>query len=248
MGGFPVTLATGLKGCSHDNDVAIDATDLYFTENTGMAMPASVVRVPKVGGGALRLMTRTSYWDLGAVASDSLNVYWIDDSEIKVLPKLGGSQQTVASIDLSYSRLIARGGFLYFSQSDSIARVSTAGPFPGVPSALPMGGMLEDFDVTDVSAFFTVPAFDTIGNLPLGGGSWTEIASSPYPSTITVDGSWVYWVSKPPGLTLNEIRKTPVTGGSPSLVAKCNGGPGRIVTDTSHVYWAEGPNLMRAPK
>jgi hypothetical protein len=246
-GGFPVTLATGLRGCSHSN-VEIDATDLYFTENSFPR--TSVVRIPKLGGVVLRLVTKVDTTQYGALASDSLNVYWIDESEIKVLPKLGGSQQTLASISLSPLRLIASGGFLYWNQSDSIARVSTAEPFPGVPGALPVGrSKLVDFNVTDVSVFFTLE-IGSVGNLPLGGGAWTEIASSPpFPEAITVDGSWVYWVSKQAGSeTRTEILKTNVTGGSPSLVVKAGYDPGRIVTDTSHVYWADGSKLMRAPK
>jgi len=244
-GGFPTVLATGLKDCSFGN-IEVDATDLYFTENSSPS--ESVVRVPKAGGSPVRLVATTS-GQLGALATDNLNIYWLDGFDIKTLPKLGGTEQTVASISISTKRLQVRGGFIYWGQSDSIGRVSTSGPFPASSAALPIGNLPADFAVTDTSVFFAVEASGIIGNLPLGGGAWTQLASSqPSPSVVMVDGSYVYWVSVPQSA---EIRKANVTGGSPALVAKATfsfQNVGRVVTDSSHVYWSEGPGLMRAPK
>ena len=243
-GGFPTVLATGLKDCSYGN-IEIDATDLYFTENS--SPNESVVRVPKAGGAIDRVVTAGS--QLGALASDSLNLYWLDGFDIKKLPKLGGTEVVVASINISSKRLLTHGDYLYWGQSDSIARVSTQGPFPATPSSLPIGNVPSDFAVSDTSVFFTVEASGTVGDLPLGGGAWAELATSQSsPSMIAVDGPWVYWVSLP---QVAEIRKVNITGGSPSSVAKSTGFHpyvGRIVTDSTHVYWSQGPDLMRAPK
>jgi len=247
-GGFPTTIATGLNGCSHGN-IEQDATDLYFRE-TGL-LSQSVVRVSKQGGPVTRLVTGINAAS-AVLASDPLNLYWIDGLALTKMPKLGGAKEIVATVGAACfrtKRFVVQGDYVYWGQGNSIQRVKTTGPFPAAPAALPIGNSPRDFAVTDTNVFFTTVQQQggLVGNLPLASGQWTELASNqPTPTSVTVDGSFVYWVSD-----YSEIRKANVTGGSAALVAKEVGSQhdlGRIVTDEAHVYWAEGQSLMRAPK
>lgn len=242
-GGFAATLAAGEKNCPLlSGDVELDLTDLFFIRG------AEVVRLPKTGG---------EFEPLGAtgapaaLASDLDNVYWLDllDEVIRTIPKRGGIEQTLASLEFaSFRRLATQGGYLYWIISDGIARIATSGPFPATPAALTLGNAPDDFALTDTSIFFVAQTAGIVGSLLLMDGAWSELAASESkPERVTTDGSWIYWVSDPNGY---EIRKLNLAGGAPVTVVNSRivNGLGRIVVDATHVYWTEGKTLMRAPK
>lgn len=244
-GAFTTALATGLKGCSYGN-VEIDATDLYVTEHQDNSANSNVVRIHKTDGSLDRVVTTTG--TLGPLASDDRDLYWLAGFDIKTAPKLGGTEEVVTSINSGTKRLLARGGFLYWTESDSIGRVELGGTYPATPSVMSVGNQPEDFTVGTEAAFFTVRAEGLVARLPLTGGAWSELASSqPAPTTVATAGSEVFWVSIQQS---TEIRKANVTGGSPALVAKTSvyQNVGRIVADDTHVYWSQGSDLMRAPR
>jgi hypothetical protein len=67
---------------------------------------------------------------------------------------------------------------------------------------------------------------------------------------LTIDDSWVYYAPAYAGPP-TEIRKVNQKGGSPKAVATTtapNTSLGRIVVDDTHLYWAEGTAIWRAPK
>ena len=242
--GFPTALATGDDGCALGlGNVELDATDLFYIRGL------SVVRLPKTGGVPEPLGTGGAV----ALASDRDSVYyWLDlfDNAVKTAPKRGGAEQTLASIEItSYRRLTASGGYLYWMQPNAIARISTSAPFPAAVSALSVArSSPDDFVVTDKSIFFVSTGEDLVGSLALADGALSLPApAEARPDVITHDNSNRYWVNTGDQA---EIRKMSITGGTPSTIARLSttSSVGRIIADATHVYWAEGRTLMRAPK
>src|SRR5262249_173078 len=95
-GGPPAPLATGTK----TNGLAIAATAVDFTERT----PNVLVPCVPIGGGSVTPILLDESWPW-AVAVDSTNLYWLDNTAnggVYSVPKPGGVTVPLATAKFSY--------------------------------------------------------------------------------------------------------------------------------------------------
>ncbi len=246
-GGFATVLAEGLAGDA-EGKIAVDANHVYLLTNADGS--DQVVRVP-LGGGAIEILATAGSID--GVAIDDDSIFWLDNwaNELKVLPKLGGEPVTASTGVFLGDRMIVRDGFLYFAGSQAINRIPAGGPFPVSPASISLGYDPSDFAIGPTDVFFASTVDQLVAKVPLSGGGLVELATEqPTAEVLTIDDSWVYYAPAYAGPP-TEIRKVNQKGGSPKAVATTtapNTSLGRIVVDDTHLYWAEGTAIWRAPK
>jgi hypothetical protein len=107
VGGTPVQLASSasanLKG------IAIDTDYVYWTESD--ATSGATKRVPKAGGQALTLATPKVP---GSVATDGVNVYYVDGQSIMRVPVGGGAAVPVVTGQMGMGSIFVDSAWVYF--------------------------------------------------------------------------------------------------------------------------------------
>lgn len=241
-GGFPTVLSSAEGKCPFGpNSVVQDNSTLFFLRGTNL------FSLSKTGGVSQQLSEATAM----ALASDSDHVYWMDflDNTLKSLTKTGGTPQTLATVDvLSFRTLTEHGGYLYWVNSEGLARIATGGPLPAAASTLPLDTYPDDFFVADAGIYFTSSSEHSVGRVDAESGLVTTLATAELGlDAITSDNNAVYWLNNG---DRSELRKLSVADGSLTTIAslRARGGSNGIATDETHVYWTQGSTLMRVVK
>jgi len=219
-GGTPITLAA-LGG--YPMGLAVDATNVYLTTTTGCVFSSTghlgyeLMSIPVDGGTPTRLISELSS-DASAhgVAIDNANIYW------------------------SYVELPA--GIYHLSRTEpmlggKILKLPLGG---GTPTVLASGFSQPLSVVVDgTNVYFTDNIGYTVMSVPIAGGLPTTLAKSTdgnEPFVIAVDANHVYWTHGGQGA---EIRRVPLGGGTPTIVASGLNYPNALVIDTTSIYWTE---------
>jgi uncharacterized repeat protein (TIGR03803 family) len=251
---------TLISGLSDPSAVAVDATNLYFTDSV-----AGTVMKAALNGDAPSTLASGQTTPL-AIAVDATSVYWVNDgtapnsyadgSIMKVA--LGGGTPVTLASGQSYAFAIALDATSVYwanegatSSDGTIMKVALGG---GTPITLASGQSNPVGIAVDATSVYWANAGTTsFGNLvddgsvmklPVGGGTPTTLASAQIgPMPIAIDGVSVYWA------TGGTVFKVPLSGGTPITLATGQSYPWLLAVDGTSVYWTNfyGGSVAKVP-
>ena len=212
-----------------------------------------VMAVPVAGGSIDILHADTTYSltdVLKGMTHDDSTLYWIDENDVRSLPKSGGSVTDLAAARTNKPNSITRVGTnLYWIEANcclvhgksSIYRIPTAGGMPAV---------VHDSLVTPVSIasdashllwiegghYGEIEGYAGLRASALDGTSMVTIVEAAGGGPFATDGSAIYFAN---GWT---IKKVSTAGGNPQRLAIGGFTVEDVATDGTRVYWVEdGP-------
>jgi hypothetical protein len=204
------------------NDLAVDATNLYFTEG-GLYEPYRVAKMPLDGSSApVTLGGNISPWYV-AVAGEYVYYYDANVVEIDRLPIAGGAVTTLVR-NVAPDSFVLANGHIYFT--DQVT------PTEDALLSIPLDAQASS------------PAD---GGTDGGTGGLQKLASNNVGiSGPSYDGGYLYYLDG------GNLMKMPAGGGTPSAFQTQQGPipMGPIGVGGGHVYWITGnqtcPNIIRA--
>jgi hypothetical protein len=218
--GTTTTLASGL---ADPVGIAIDGSYVYWTEYADGATGLGSVKRISIGGGVTTTLAPgiSSPW---GIAVDGTNVYWAENLQsgsINKMPKGGGSSTTLAN------------GLLW-------------------PWAVAV-------DATSVYWTEFVTNGGAVRKVSINGGGTTLLATSLYsPSYLALDATSVYYTeygttsgtgsSSYINASSGYLKKVPLAGGSPTVLASGLNWPKGIGVDSTNVYFTEWGNSVGSVK
>jgi hypothetical protein len=254
------------------NDIAIDATNVYWTWTTLASSPTSgpgggVSLKPFAGGNRLT-GTFVRGGDPRGIAVDTHYMYWVDFyfGSVSFSPLMSGFNQ-----GYFFLPSVPDGGtppqgpidVAIDAQSQNIYWVDFVG---GTVSTVPMqngvassvrvlaGGLSSpiaialDMNYVYWVDFGTTQGTGSVNRVRIGSASAVEPLASgqDQPRDIAVDGTSVYWTSR---TNSGSVSKVPIGGGPVTILAKNQGGPSGIVVDAQFVYWTNynDDNVVKVP-
>jgi hypothetical protein len=266
------TVATLATGVALQSSLATNTASVFWSEGIG---GATVMRAPKVGGGAASTIPGAT----GRVAAaDDAAVYVVTgagnaaDFGIVRLPLDGGAPTTIVAGSTAITAVAIDDARIYWAASGASGDCfsdSCPTPTPSLTSAPKSGGATTALGAFGASylrvdgnlVYFAnqvasdVPLPKTsIGAIPKTGGAAVALVSRPGAaiSDVELDGTNLYWTESdltdtvPPA-----VMTVPKSGGAPVTVATlATRDPQRIALDVASVYWLDDQtqSLMRAPK
>jgi len=254
---------TLVAGQDDPSDIAVDKTNLYFTD-----LGASTVMKAALNGGAPKALASGQATPI-AIAVDATSVYWANggtaankyaDGSIVKIALDGGTPVTLAS-GQNYSLAIAvdatsvywaNGGTLANNYNDgTIMKVARGGGTPVTLAAGqngPVGIAVDGAHVYWADYGTSTPGSlvedGTVMKVPLGGGTLTTLASGQIAvGAVAVDGTSVYWI------TNGTVAKVPLAGGTPVTLASGQSEPWLMAIDGTSVYWTDyfGGSVVKVP-
>jgi hypothetical protein len=245
------SIASPPLGVYFQNQFTFDRTTLYFSESSGGYTTGPVAIAP-IGGGTPTVLASSLGFTAG-IATDSSNVYWVDQDQntIDSIPVGGGNTTVLASGLKTPGGLVLQGGTLYFTDAagDLLSVPATGGSVttlltgPGLPPNTEVADYSPPIAADDSNVYFSVCPFEsgatpTLYRVPLGNGGPPVALASSCATGIAVDANDVYWASG------DIIDAVPIRGGATRVVATSaqliSGGP---VVDDANVYWGITPQL-----
>jgi len=261
VNGGPVTvLAKGVLPYA----VAIDATNVYWTDNPGYAMSdggngSDILRTPRDGGPTSVLFSGPVVST--GIAMDATNLYWGGGAPdggsgelLMKMPLAGGAPVTLATatggIGCVAGCIAVDSTSVYWVAAGFMTKVPIAG---GASVSLAPVGEVGGLAVAAAGVYWTQldspNGAGSVRTVPLDGGEVTTIAS--YPNSVTglsvvVDSTNVYW---PYTYCLESgcgtgfaggIAGAPLAGGAPTTLVDLPGAgmtPTALAVDATSLYW-----------
>jgi len=267
--GEPIAIAK-VSGCM----LAIDDSSAYFVSEATDSM--EIIKEPLAGGNPV-VLARTAH-PVTSLAVDSVNLYFSEaisggpglnesSSTLNKVPLGGGVTESLGTVPLQVSALVANGADLYsttlwrstFDPSDqvplgAVTRVPVQG---GMPTTL-VAGLEDAVDIAvDATMLYWAHGFGAgctwgcVMAMPLPGGAPTTIVSNATTTqqnirAFTIDAADVYWTNE--GIVSTVMRQA-LSGGIPIAIASDQHEPYAIAVDANYVYWTTySGTVMRAPR
>ncbi len=252
--GPPVVLATSLTA---PNALAVNATDVYWTQDLGGAVGATLLKVPIAGGATTTLSTGVNGY---ALALDGTSVYWDQGLPLLSMPLGGGAATTlIASFQgTSAGPIWVAAGAVWGTQGNTgVWSIPVDGGTQSNTFQQPYGTASCVVDATSIYWLqLDTPAVimkaPLAGGTPItlvapdaDGGANEQVGGTVY-QNLAVDGTQLYWAN----ITDRTLRAVAKNGGTPVVLATApTSGPFSVATDGTNVYWfAGGPSaLMKTP-
>jgi hypothetical protein len=220
--------------------LAVDATSIYFTENSN-----SVGKAPIGGGKPVQLATVANTFPTG-IAVDASFVYWTVNANVYKVPLAGGSASPLASatnaqgITVDGTSVYWTNGGTQFVANGSIMSVPLAG---GNPTTLASGLKFpRQIVLSGGNVLFTEFDGGRVSSVPIGGGAPTPLATTQVGAYgIAVDSTSAYFTDFQPGT----VMKVPIGGGMVSTLAPKQAHPTNVAVDATSVYWTEDNAVMK---
>lgn len=241
---YATYLGFGPKGVY---DMAVDATDLYWTVDGVESGDAGVWKVSRAGGTAEQLVSLPAR--LYGIALDDTYVYFANyagglpgTGAIMRVSKTGGPPQTVVGNLTAPHQLVIDGANVYWTSSPwYTGGVFVAPKAGGIETRLggPLDGAL-DLVVQGGYVYFTEGHAGRIARIPVGGGPAETIAEG-YAATrwLAVDDTRVYFDT----CVLVDchdqaLRSTTLTGGDPVSHLEITAADGQISLGGDSAFFA----------
>jgi hypothetical protein len=227
-GGEPEVVAQGIV---LPRDLAVDATDAYFTSAgpwqsvTAVGPRGSVHAVPLAGGPTRTLASKQ--WGPTALVLSDTQVFWANPgvlegrtSTVSGAPKRGGAPSTVASGVRNPYAIAVNDASVYWVEGGTCTSVN------GKP--VPADGRIRRASLDGKGAPVTLV---------------TEVAC---PETLAIDGTRVYWAS----MEMGTVESVPKTGGARTVIATDQKGSRYVALAGDAIYWLNyhDGTIMMAPK
>jgi hypothetical protein len=184
--------------------VAVNATDVYWADNSG-----GLMKVPVTGGPAVTLMAGTNMagTNVGAIALDAKNVYFVAGNAVFAM-RLGGGAPKQLAQSANPQNIVVDSTSVYWTdtplfQSGTIFKVPIAG---GKPAML-ASAIMDPFGLAvDATSVYWADG-NTVMKVPVAGGTSTTFASGDATVFgVAVDATSVYWTNDVGSL---EVMLTP---------------------------------------
>lgn len=250
-GGTATTIVSGLGG---PVGLAVDSTYVYWADSATSA----IAKQPLAGGNPTTLAANQ---DLPvSLVIDQVNAYWTTNTVSNAVSSvgLGGGAVKQLSPAFSPAAIAARNSTVFWVNEGlggQIALIPAAG---GTATTLASAQAGARFGIAADDAFVYWTTFETAGTVrraPIDGGAVDTMASGqPMPTSLTADGTAVYWVDYGSTGSDGTVLKQPVSGGSPVTLGAttCSRESAfqLVAVDQTSVYWSDymGGRIMRAAK
>jgi hypothetical protein len=227
-------LATIILGVMSDSPpIASDGRYIYFADNF------SIKKVSINGRNTQKLYG--AYDEIGDLATDGSNVYWISRyfSTVHKIPVSGGPVTTLSSklVGLSGPMRVQKGYVFWIANHETINKVAVGGgQVITLAADLPF---LNDLVVDDTHVYFSEHDIRRIRRISINGGQIATVASYlPYPPIyLAVDDLSLYWISQ---IQVGAISKA---DGSQTIIDyEVLSDPyvdGSLAVDTTGLFWTE---------
>lgn len=205
--------------------IAIDATNVYFTD--AMGINGKVSRVPKAGG---PLTVLASGLELpGAVAVDATDVYVLTFDHLLRVPIAGGVFTNIGTGGAGYARIVLDNDTIYWTDGTlggALRRMAKGG---GGIMHIDDGHDTEGLVLHDGTLYWSSIESGAIKSAPSTGGTVSVFASGQdYPRMgLITDGADLYWMNE--GTFPMQLWKGPLDGSAP---------PAQIGVAPSDSSWA----------
>lgn len=202
IAGGQLTTVASTAGCVLR--LAIDATSVYWTDQTGgvFAEPAS--------GGSPKAFTPSPGPVPEGIAVDATSVYWTSEYESAQPPPASirrasladGTVTTLVSLPNGTPHNVAVDAtHVFWSDADSLSSAPLGG---GAATTLATGIHAHRIAVDEAFVYWADDHAGTINKVPVAGGATTTLFTGDIPYDIAVDATSVYWTS-PSGGTVSRL-------------------------------------------
>jgi hypothetical protein len=241
----PVTLASGLGDAL---GVAVDATNVYFTEGNA----GTVAKAPLTATGVVTPLATGLPTTVGVAVDTSGNVYFATNAPSGGITKIPAGTTTLTPIASQANAfwLVTDGAHVYWTSNTGNASVWQVGVTGGTPTAIATGqAWTTGIAMTATNVYWgTESNNDGIWSYAIGPGTVTQIVTGQNNArAVAVDSSNVYWADDS---TSGVVYQQPLGGGTQTQLSSGDGNPYWMVADAvnSHVYWTDSSSghIMRA--
>jgi sugar lactone lactonase YvrE len=224
--------------------IAVDATNVYFTDQKGLALYAQ-----GKAGGERKLLTPTT-GAVRAIAVGTTDVYFATSTTfagrpagtIMKVPTRGGlATPIIPSGTYIPERIATDGRFVFFTspnedslKTKSVLRLAVTGlvasPLDVDPNAPPSDAVAIDA----TNAYYTSQDGTQVASVPKAGGETTVLAGDQLLAReIALDADAVYWTDSLAGKVMKVAKK----GGTAIEISSGESDVAGIAVDASYVYW-----------
>jgi len=222
--------------------LAVDATNLYWTNGSSSPEHGMLMKVPKSGGQQPTPLAFNQYQP-GGLAVSATDAYWstnAPDAGIMTMPTLGGAPKLVVGNLLDGIQRVAIDTQRVYWASDYAPGVLAAAPLDGgAPTVLAANqASPHDFAIGATHLYWTVET--GIMRMPLGGGPPEALATARKPTALAIDGASVYWLElgTPGGQYLDgALVKMPLGGGPQTVLASGLRWTSSLALDATYAWW-----------
>jgi len=245
-------------------EIGVAQNNVYFATEMDAGGDAgllwALMDVP-VDGGAANLVVAPTLALTFVVDGTGLHIAELYESIFAnvVNEELDGGEQSSGLLlyDVPNSGVVST--VLLASTASALAGAFCVGPYSGLGPrgyletttlSAKGGGQQTDSCPTAIAvdannAYFTAGDDVTVTRVPLDGGTWSTLASSPAPRGLAVDATDVYWTD----LDAGTVMKIATGGGAPLVVASGLSSPNQLVVDSTSVYVQDAMSLRQfSPK
>jgi hypothetical protein len=223
--------------------IAVDATNVYWTNNTD----GRVMKCARDGCADAPTALATAQNQPTGIAVDATRVYWADGAGDVMACATGGcpAPKAITAGAMGFSRVAVSTGVVFFSSyaANAVYECPVLGcanilaPLVKSPSADVVAADPTYFFWADNTSTGSVNRCDR-SNCAATATPLAPMESGPY--GVAVDATSVYWVTRPsPGM--GYVAKCAIggCGGSPAVLAKGLSHPVDIAVDARNVYWTD---------
>lgn len=214
--------------------IAVDDSNLYFADRW------MIKKLPKAGGQIANVAEGN--FTVHDIATDGVDVYWIEDgpyARVAKVAKDGGTVEDLSNtlVGPSGPMMVLNGYVYWMAHYDTIARVPVGG---GVTETIASGlPLLSDFTTDGTDIYFTEQDTGKIRKISIGGGALTDLVTLTGATwrVLAVDDTDLFWIDQ------TELGMIPKTGGTSTvirdgLVSEASV-PNSIIVDGANLYWTE---------